>query len=158
MTITWMSPVMLWIGVPLATRWVLQQQKLIGALGVALNEEQKKDALLAGVKHPELVRIRVMKRVPLPLPTPWVLKSWLPDDVAGMALGYGIHLHHYWANSREVLVHELVHVGQYERLGGVRPFLREYLKECLIMGYPHGPLEREAIRKQREICKSSSSK
>lgn len=154
---TRITPVMLWLGVPLATRWVLQQQKQIRVYGSELNDPQKQDALLAGVQHPEQVRVRVVNRVPLPLPTPWFLKDWLPDDVVGMALGYGIHLHHYWAHNREVLVHELVHVAQYERLGGVRPFLREYLKECLIMGYPHGPLEREAIRKQKEICKGSSS-
>jgi len=52
------------------------------------------------------------------------------------------------------LVHELVHTGQYERLGGVRPFLERYLRECLTIGYPMGALEQEAIRIAEEICGS----
>jgi hypothetical protein len=47
---------------------------------------------------------------------------------------------------RRLVIHELAHTRQYERLGGIRPFLREYLYECLVTpGYPFGPLEQEAI-------------
>jgi hypothetical protein len=38
-----------------------------------------------------------------------------------------------------------VHTAQYERLGGIEPFLRQYLRECLTIGYPEAPLEQEAI-------------
>ena len=43
------------------------------------------------------------------------------------------------------MAHELVHVMQYERLGGVRPFLRAYVYECLRFGYAAAPLELEAV-------------
>ena len=44
------------------------------------------------------------------------------------------------------MAHELVHTTQYERLGGIEAFLRPYLLECLSApGYPHGPMEQEAI-------------
>ena len=42
------------------------------------------------------------------------------------------------------MVHELAHTIQYERLGGIKPFLRAYLEECLSLGYPNGPLEQKA--------------
>lgn len=152
-----LTPLTLWLAVPLATVWVSRQQELIQQRGMELDREQCEDALAAGVRCPEKVRFRVTH--PVPLPVPIVLRQmlarfgWLEDDVAGMTLGYGIHLDVHWASSREVMVHELVHVAQYERLGGIRPFLQAYLRECLIHGYPHGPLEREAISRQRQICK-----
>ena len=46
---------------------------------------------------------------------------------------------------RALIAHELVHVMQYERFGGILPFLRQYLSECLTIGYPEALLEQEAI-------------
>jgi hypothetical protein len=40
---------------------------------------------------------------------------------------------------------------QYERFGGVLPFLRQYLTECLTVGYPEAPLEQEAIALSKTI-------
>lgn len=45
---------------------------------------------------------------------------------------------------RRLLIHELAHVVQYERLGGFHAFLGAYLQECINPGYPLGPLEQEA--------------
>lgn len=61
----------------------------------------------------------------------------------GMALGYGIYLQRAYAGDRALLLHELAHVAQYERLGR-RRFLRRYLRECLTHGYPFSELEAEA--------------
>ena len=61
----------------------------------------------------------------------------------GMALGYGIFIRAEYAGDRALLLHELAHVAQYERLG-LRRFLRQYLHECLTEGYPLGALEAEA--------------
>ena len=54
-------------------------------------------------------------------------------------------------NERRLLMHEFVHVEQHERFGGIRSFLNEYLMECLVHGYPNGPLEREADEKSRRF-------
>jgi hypothetical protein len=51
-----------------------------------------------------------------------------------------------------IVVHELAHVAQYERLGGILSFLRKYLFECLTMGYVASPLELEAIAATAGIC------
>jgi len=36
-------------------------------------------------------------------------------------------------------------------LGGFRPFLEKYLRECLSIGYPAVPMEREAIATERRL-------
>jgi hypothetical protein len=73
----------------------------------------------------------------------------------GLTLGYGIYLRLDCRDNRLIIVHECVHIGQYERLGGIRPFLDIYLRECIDPGYPFGALEQEAILVSREICKSA---
>ncbi|MHC4738483.1 MAG: hypothetical protein ACYS9Y_06230 [Planctomycetota bacterium] len=50
-----------------------------------------------------------------------------------------------------VIVHELVHTSQYEKLGGFLPFLQKYLHQCVTIGYPTTPLEREAIEKVKQM-------
>jgi hypothetical protein len=54
---------------------------------------------------------------------------------------------------RAMIVHELGHTAQYERLGGgFEPFLRQYLFECLTIGYPEAPMEQEVIALTSRIC------
>ncbi|HRJ72181.1 MAG TPA: hypothetical protein PLS03_08140 [Terrimicrobiaceae bacterium] len=50
-----------------------------------------------------------------------------------------------------MIAHECVHTAQYERLGGFRPFLRQYLEECLAVGYDESPLELEAMMTSQRI-------
>jgi hypothetical protein len=45
-----------------------------------------------------------------------------------------------------------VHTLQYERLGGFQEFLRQYLYECITIGYPAAPLEQEAISTTARLC------
>jgi hypothetical protein len=67
-----------------------------------------------------------------------------------MALGHGIFVRADQYERRDLLIHELVHTAQYERLG-FRRFLRQYLRECFSEGYPCGALETEAIAATRDI-------
>jgi len=71
---------------------------------------------------------------------------------AGLTLRYGIFIRADCWGQRRVVVHELTHTAQYERFGGIEPFLREYLQECVTVGYPGAPMEQEAKRIEREIC------
>jgi hypothetical protein len=41
---------------------------------------------------------------------------------------------------------------QYERMESIQAFLEQYLQECLTLGYPFGPLEREAKKIEEQIC------
>src|SRR4029077_803261 len=108
---------------PLAVRWVSQQeQKILGA-GVALDESQVTDARLMGVVYPERVRLLRVDQVPLPANRllRWVAKRrrLISSDTAGMALRYGIFIWSDCWQMRRLIAHECVHTAQYERLGGI---------------------------------------
>jgi len=68
-----------------------------------------------------------------------------------MTLGHGVYVTDACADDPALLIHEFVHVGQYERLGSVKSFLRQYLWECLSTGYESAPLEREARERTSAI-------
>jgi hypothetical protein len=134
--------------VSLVRRWAEAHEARVLCAGVPLTAEQRTDAARIGVREPGRVRLMAVESIPTPL-------DWLPaparrlaraiaGDTIGITLGHAIYLRRDWLNDRALLVHELVHVTQYERLG-MRGFLQAYVEECVRPGYPHGPLEREAI-------------
>lgn len=140
---------------PMACSWVRRQEELILGSGAPLNAAQMADARKIGVEYPEKIRLKFVDQVPLPL-FPLLRRAAekfpaFPSDTIGITLRYGIFIQSRYANDRQLLLHELVHISQYERLGGVRPFLRQYLHECLTAGYPFGSLEEEARRRTQEF-------
>jgi Domain of unknown function (DUF4157) len=74
----------------------------------------------------------------------------------GMTFGHGIVLKD-GLYDRRLIAHELGHVLQYERFGGIEPFLKAYISEVLFPPYyPNGPLEKEAEQSgQCRLPKSS---
>lgn len=141
---------------PIAAAWVRRQEQLILATGIPLNDEQLADAAAAGVARPERVRLLRVNAVPslrLRSVRAVALKlGLLSARTVGLTAGYGIFIRDDVWCDRALLVHELAHTAQYERLGGIKPFLRSYLRECLVEGYPFGPLEMEAATAARQIC------
>jgi hypothetical protein len=142
---------------PVAYAWAEKQEIIIMQQGEPLGENQLADARRAGVVQPE--KIRVMRVEILPFPenddVVFVAKRiglYQPHST-GLTLSYAICIRNDFWNDRQVLVHECVHVGQYEKLGGIRPFLNVYLRECIDPGYPFGRLEQEAILLAKDICK-----
>jgi hypothetical protein len=134
---------------PLAAKWAAAVEKRILREGVPLAELELADARAVGVREPERVRLLALPCVPTPadltLKTAVAAIQFLTPATRGLALRYGIFVHADCWRERSLITHELVHTAQYERLGGIRPFLRQYLTECLTMGYPAGPMEQEAI-------------
>jgi hypothetical protein len=107
------------------------------------------DARALGVVAPERVLFLTLARVPAPsnltLKAAAAANQFLTPARRGLALRYGIFVRRdCWAD-RALTAHELVHTAQYERPGGFEPFLRQYLDECLTIGYPAAPMEQEAI-------------
>lgn len=140
---------------PIACAWVRNHEKRILRDGAPLNAAQLEDARRSGVAHPERIRIAVVESVPprlnyLLMPIAGRL-GVSPSATAGMALGYGIFIRSDCAGSRRLLLHELAHTAQYERLGS-RAFLAQYLHECLAEGYGNGALEQEAQRSSAELA------
>ncbi len=134
---------------PATARWAADQERHILAKGQPLAREALSFALELEISDPEDIRVLEVKSIPLPAPRPlvklaarWGLPAFEP---AGMALGRGIYL---LDRDSRILRHELVHVAQYQRLGGIEPFMRQYLTECLLHGYFDAPLEVEAREKE----------
>ena len=79
------------------------------------------------------------------------LKSGL-GAINGITCGHGIFVRPD-AYSRHLITHELVHVLQYERFGGIEPYLKAYVPEIVSPPYyPNGPLEQEARRVADAVC------
>jgi hypothetical protein len=134
---------------PLATAWAGEQEALILSKGSPLGHRSLEDALCLGVEHPDRIRLLLVETIPLP-DSPVLVEAaqktgLLSDETAGLTLRYGIFIRMDCRNSRRLIAHECVHVAQYERLGGIQPFLRQYLGECLTVGYRLSPLEMEAV-------------
>ena len=134
---------------PLASAWAEEQERIILRDGVPLNESQMIDARALGICHPEQVRLLSVSTVPLPadpsLKTAAQAIQLITPLTRGLTLRYGIYIHSDCWMNRRLIVHELVHTSQYERLGGFMPFLQQYLNECITIGYPEAPMEQEAI-------------
>ena len=134
---------------PLAANWAAAVEKRILREGVPLLVQGLADARSLGVREPERVRLLALDSVPTPtdltLKTAVVAIQFLTPATRGLALRYGIFVRSDCWGERRLIAHELVHTAQYERLGGIRPFLRQYLTECLTVGYPAGPMDQEAI-------------
>ena len=140
----------------LASAWVEALEQAILRDGAPLDEVQAYDARAAGVAHPK--RVRVLKVPQVPLPEHPALLALCESTKAitsrtwALSARYGILVKADHWGEREVIVHELVHTSQFERLGGIKPFLHHYLRECLTVGYPGGAMEQEAIVTASKIC------
>ena len=141
---------------PLAAAWATEQEKKIQRDGITLSEHEFPDACSVGVREPQ--RIRLLRVQTIPRPSQPQLRAacdaidFLTATTRGLTLGHGIFIRSDCWRERLLVVHELAHVAQYERLGGILPFLRRYLFECLTMGYPTAPLEQEACAVTARVC------
>jgi len=142
---------------PLASEWAEAKEKVVLNNGDPLSNSQIEDAKRVGLIHPE--RVRIFKVPQIPFPKHPVLKAaaeatqLITPSSVGLTLRYGIFIHSDFSDDRCLIVHELVHTSQYEKLGGFLPFLRKYLLQLINIGYPDAPMEQEAIKIAEKICK-----
>jgi hypothetical protein len=143
---------------PLACEWAAAQEQRILATGEALSEPMLADARLVSVKQPERVRLLYVPEIPTPddpaLRAATLETQFLSPLTRALALRYGIFIRSDCRSDQTMVIHELGHTAQYERLGGFEPFLRRYLFECLTIGYPEAPMEQEVIALTARICGS----
>ena len=125
--------------------------------GRRLDPVELEIALKAGVQHPQRVRILTLDAVPLP-ENPIVAEEFermgvlrLIRQAAAAARGYGIILTPRALNRDDALAHELVHVAQFERFGGIGPMFRAHIPDLRAHGYRRSELEDEAYRRAAEI-------
>ena len=141
---------------PLACAWAAEQEQTILQSGVTLTEAQMADARRVGVIHPERVRLLGVQEIPTPslpaLAAAAEATSLISPFTIGLTLRYGIFIRDDYWGQRQLVVHELAHTMQYERLGSIEAFLRQYLHECITIGYPAAPMEQEAKRIEHGTC------
>jgi hypothetical protein len=156
--IAWLPQTALPLAVSVAARWVRRQECAAFRQGVPLSAGQLADARLAGVSRPEhirLLRVDSVAKFEHALLKPIALVTMpLVAQTAGLTARYGILIRSDCWGDRALLAHEFAHVAQYERLGGIRPFLKAYLQECHKHGCPFGALEQEAAGIAGKICAS----
>ena len=140
----------------LACEWAKEQEINILDKGQLLSEQQINDAKLIPVSIPEKVRLLKVRQIPLPMDPQLRLAAQttglITKDIVGLTLRYGVFIRVDFWGDRKVIVHELAHVAQYEKLGGIYQFLEKYLHECVDIGYRNAPMEQEAIAVANRIC------
>ena len=141
---------------PTIVDWAEAQEEHILKNGVPLDDDQKIDAYLVGVKAIEKVRLMKVQRIPL-INLPEIQKAViqlriLSASTRGITFGHGIYIRQDVWNSRCLIIHELAHTMQYERYKSFNKFLQQYINECIQVGYPNGELEREAIKIEEKLC------
>lgn len=142
--------------IPSICQWAEEQEQLILSDGEPLTADQQIDAYLAGVKTPHTIRVQYVEQIPFPKESELLsilnTSSLLTPATVGLCLRKGIYIKSSYQNNRRVLVHELAHTMQYERLGSIQYFLEQYIREYILYGYPYGSLELEATELERKIC------
>ena len=142
----------------IASQWAKSQEAYILEHGVPLTADQVADAQQAGVTDPSAVRVLVVNRIPLPdneeLAEAARRAQIITDASRGVAIGHGIIIRADSWRNRELLLHQLVHVAQCERSGGLEKFVNEYLEDRSngSQNFSLGSLEDEARSRAREIC------
>jgi hypothetical protein len=141
----------------LACEWAKTQEAYILQHGVPLGVDQLADAGRAGVKNANQVRVLVVDRIALPedkeLADAARRGQIITESSRAVTIGHGIVVRADSWQNRELLLHQLVHVAQCERSGGLEPFVSEYLLDR--RGSPDfslGSLEDEARSFARETC------
>jgi hypothetical protein len=141
----------------LAYQWVQTQEEFVLKHGSALSTRQMADANLAGVRNPSRVKMLVVDRIPLP-DDPQLAEisrrtGVITEDTRCMGFGYALIVRVDAWSDRELILHNLIHIAQCERAGGLQPWCREYLgNRNNSPKFTIGTLEAEARRFAREIC------
>jgi len=133
---------------PIASAYTRQQEAYILEHGRPLTADETNIASSVGVRFPE--RVRVLNVDSIPLPEHESLRSLMikhglgSNQTVGRTMGYGIYLKRRSSTNVRLMRHELTHVAQYERFGGIERFLMEYMNQIFRFGYARAPLEMEA--------------
>jgi hypothetical protein len=110
----------------------------------------------AGVRNPEMIYILPVPTIPRPshqrIAELAEQIGLLTDATGAITAGYGILVRNDCIENLQLIVHEFVHVEQYERLG-VAEFLWQYIQQLNEFGYKMAPFEIEAETKSTGILR-----
>jgi hypothetical protein len=146
---------------PLACEWAKKKEEFVLRHGHPLGTTQAWDAQLAGVQDPARIRVLVVHRIPFP-EDPRLAEAAqririITEDTRCMGFGYALLVRGDAWNDRELILHNLVHIAQCERSGGLENWVRQYLSDRTnCPNFSIGALEEEARRIAHEICRSTA--
>ena len=141
----------------MARQWALEQEAFILKTGAPLTARQLADAERVGVRETARVRVLPVDRVSMPahqeLADAARRAQIITELSPAITLGHGIVMRVDRWKDRELLLHQLVHVAQCERYGGLESFVDRYLDDrTTCADFTVGSLEEEARSRAREIC------
>lgn len=142
---------------PLAYQWAKDKEQFILERGAPLGSGYIADARRAGIKDVSRIKILVVDRIPLPdhkdLAAAARQADIITDTSRAITIGHGIIIRADCWGDRELIVHQLVHIAQCERSGGLKSYLQEYLCDRYTCAqFTLGSFEQEARGLAREIC------
>jgi hypothetical protein len=130
-------------------RWAEETEMVGLRAGIRLKGEGKLIATRAGVKSLGLVRVVYCDALPVPSNNAlYQLGRQLgvfADTHIGLTIGHAVFLKRGpELRDNGILAHELMHVAQVERLGGLWGFVTTYFDQVVEKNYFDSPLEIEA--------------
>ncbi len=132
---------------PKAIEWAEAVAAHAVSNGRVLTEREMEITLRVGVAQPELVRVAMVDRMPMPddpaLREAASQTGLLGLGAVGLTLGHTVFIVNGHISDR-LIAHELRHVYQYEQAGSIRNFLPVYLRQIVECGYVGAPLEKDA--------------
>jgi hypothetical protein len=147
---------------PGAYQWAKAQEDFVLARGVPLTPRQVEDARRAGVQDCSRVRVLVVDRIPPP-ENPELGEvarriGIITEDTRCMGFGYALVIRVDAWSDRELILHNLVHIAQCERSGGLTNWVQQYLGDrTTCLDFTVGSLEDEARGLAREICSENAT-
>jgi hypothetical protein len=142
---------------PLAYEWARKQEEFVLAHGHPLGATHAWDAHLVGVQDCARIRVLVVDRIAYPedakLADAARRLRIITEDTRCMGFGHALIVRGDAWNDRELILHNLVHIAQCERTGGLEEWCRQYLgNRTNSPNFSIGSLEQEARRIAHEIC------
>ena len=140
-----------------ACDWAKELEQFVLARGTPLDARYTADAQCVGVQDSSRVRVLVVDRVPLPEDEELAAAAHRTHIISGasraITVGHAIIIRADAWGDRELVLHQLVHVAQCERNGGIDLFVRCYLLDRHSSEeFSIGAFEEEARRTARDIC------
>jgi hypothetical protein len=139
---------------PLAIAWAQARSAEILKIGESLTPREIELASQMGVNRPELIRLQMVDRLPMPehpvLVQTAISTGLMGPGIVGLTLGYGIYICR-GHRTTQLVSHECRHVYQYEQAGSIEAFLGVYLQQIAQYGYAHAPLEIDAYSREVKV-------
>ena len=140
-----------------AYQWAKAQEDFVLGRGTPLGPQHIADALRAGVQDPSRVRVLVVDRIPVPdhkeLAEAARRTGIITHDTRCVGFGHVLIVRADSWGDRELILHNLVHIAQCERSGGLEQWVKQYLGDRHTCAqFTIGSLEEEARGLARKIC------